>query len=55
MSGDAGYDDRPGLAAAFEAQSRASRDNGSPLYAALCRSAALDLVAGGPLVDLLEP
>ncbi len=55
MSGQAGYDERPGLAAAFEAQSRASHDNGSPLYAALCRSAALDLAAGGRLVELLAP
>lgn len=55
MSGQAGYDERPGLAAAFEAQSRASHDNGSPLYAALCRSASLDLAAGGRLVELLAP
>ena len=55
MTTGAGYDDRPGLAALFEAQGRASRDNGSPMYAGLCRSASLDLAAGGRLADLLEP
>lgn len=52
---DQAYDDRPGLAALFEAQGRASRDNGSPMYAALCRASALEIAADGRLSDVLAP
>jgi hypothetical protein len=55
VAADDDYDARPGLAALFEAQWRASRDNGSPLYAGLCRSASLDVASGGRLAELLAP
>lgn len=56
MSDDsAGYEERSGLAAQFARQSRACRENGSPLYAEICRAASLHLAAGGPLVDVLAP
>ncbi len=55
MSDDAaGYEDRSGLAAQFARQSRACRENGSPLYGEICRAASLHLAAGGALTQVLE-
>jgi hypothetical protein len=51
----AGYEDRSGLAAQFARQSRACRENGSPLYAEICRAASLHLAAGGALAEVLAP
>ena len=49
------YDDFPGLPALFARQSRAAATHGSPLYADLCRAAALDLASSGRLAALLAP
>jgi hypothetical protein len=49
------YEQRPGLAALFARQARASHDNGSPLYADLCRAASLDAAASGRVAELLAP
>jgi hypothetical protein len=49
------YEQRPGLAALFARQARAAHDNGSPLYADLCRSASLDAAASGRVAELLAP
>ena len=49
------YEQRPGLSALFSRQSRASRDNGSPLYGDLCRSASLEAAASGRIAELLAP
>jgi len=49
------FEQRLGLAALFSQQSDAARENGSPLYADIARTAALDLSGVSALTDLLEP
>lgn len=45
--------DRSSLAGRFRWQARGCERLGSPLYAELCRRAAADVEAGGPLLDVL--
>lgn len=49
------FEARPGLAALFARQSRASSRNGSPMYADICRAASLDLAGASRLTDVLAP
>ncbi len=54
MSGDE-FEQRPGLAALFARQARASSENGSRLYAEICQAASLDLATTSSLGHVLEP
>lgn len=49
------YEDRSGLAAQLARQAHDCAGIGSPLYADLCRSASLEIAAGGELASLLAP
>jgi hypothetical protein len=55
VSDATGYETRSGLAAQFSRQAVDCASAGSPLYADLCRSASLDLAAGGRLTKILAP
>jgi hypothetical protein len=49
------FEGRPGLSALFARQARAAEENGSWLYAGLCRAASLDLATRSLLTRLLAP